>query len=154
MLSNTNTKLKSLINEWYFTPLFIVAITIFSLIVTPGYQVFVADQPVFLPSLFNKLDQSLFQNDLVWYKIQFAESTLFIDFLAFFIKLGVDIFWLLFILSAISRALFFVALFLLAKHFTQDRSYALFSLIFFTHSTGSFISSLSFHIPKAGNFLK
>ena len=131
MLSNTNTKLKSLINEWYFTPLFIVAITIFSLIVTPGYQVFVADQPVFLPSLFNKLDQSLFQNDLVWYKIQFAESTLFIDFLAFFIKLGVDIFWLLFILSAISRALFFVALFLLAKHFTQDRSYALFSLIFF-----------------------
>src|SRR3989338_3119667 len=113
MLSNTNTKLKSLINEWYFTPLFIVAITIFSLIVTPGYQVFVADQPVFLPSLFNKLDQSLFQNDLVWYKIQFAESTLFIDFLAFFIKLGVDIFWLLFILSAISQIEFFFPLFLL-----------------------------------------
>src|SRR3989338_9091093 len=105
MLSNTNMKLKNLVNEWYFTPLFIVSITIFSLIVTPGYQAFVADQPVFLPSLFNKLDPSLFQNDLVWYKIQFGKATLFIDFLAFFIRLGVDIFWLLFILSAISRAL-------------------------------------------------
>jgi len=112
--------------------LFILILTTFSLVVTPGYESFASDQTMFLPPLFHTLDNSLFPNgDLEHARIITAERSLINGLLAFFVSRGADLLWLLFILSAVFRALLFVVLYYLILYFAQDRTRAAFILLFF-----------------------
>ncbi|OGN15294.1 MAG: hypothetical protein A3B99_04845 [Candidatus Yanofskybacteria bacterium RIFCSPHIGHO2_02_FULL_44_12b] len=125
----------------YFATLFIGAVIFFSLFVAPGYDGFTDDIPVILPPLYHALDPSLFPHDLDWFKEIYQNRTLLIDFLAFFVRRGIPIPWVLFLLSALSRLIFFTTLYYIIRTVTNHRVYALFALLFFI--TG-------FNIPGTG----
>jgi hypothetical protein len=131
MLSSTKQHITSLIQARYFVPLFILLLTLFSILVAPGYESFVGDQTVYLPPLYSVLDSSLFQNDMEFFKLIHSERTILSDFLAFFVRRGIDVLPLLFSLSIIFRILLFSSLYILVKYLTNNKSYALFALLFF-----------------------
>lgn len=112
--------------------LFILILTIFSLVVTPGYESFTSDQTMFLPPMLRSLDPSLFPNgDLAHAQLITSDRSLISDLLAFFVSRGANLLWLLFILSAVFRALLFIVVYYLILYFTQDRARAALILLFF-----------------------
>lgn len=87
---------------------------------------------MFLPPILHMLDNSLFPNgDLEHARIVTTERSLIGGLLAFFVSKGVDLLWLLFILSAVFRTLLFLVLYHLILYFTQDRTRTAFILLFF-----------------------
>ena len=131
MLLNINQSVQSYITSRFFPAIFICLLTIFSFILTPGYESFTSDQTLFLPPLYHTLDSSLFPNDLEAFKVMHADRTLLIPFLAFLITKGSDLIWLLFILTIASRIIFFTALYFIAYHISQKHIIALVTTLFF-----------------------
>lgn len=131
MLSSIDNYIKSAIEWRYFPVLFILLLSAFSLIVTPGYESFTSDQALFLPPLYHLLDQTLFPDDVRWWNEMFTNQTFLTDFLAFFVQHGMNIFWTLFTLTALSRVLFFTALYFIVRGLAGSRGIALITLLFF-----------------------
>ena len=109
----------------------VLTATLFSLIVLPGYESFGGDQSVFLPPFYHTLDPTLFPNDLEGYKTMYTDMTFLSDFLAIFATRGIPVLFLLFGLTVIMRAIFFCSLYYIAQYITENKSYALCTLLFF-----------------------
>ena len=110
---------------------FIVAAVFFSFLVSPGYQSFVSDQTIFIPLVYRALDPALFPNDLSWFEVMHTKRTLMTDFILLFVRGGIDIFWVLFLLAVVSRLVLLASLYAVIRFFTERQRVALFILLFF-----------------------
>ncbi len=133
---------RALPHQRWFPVFFIALVTAFSFIVAPGYESFVADQPIFLPLVYHVLDPTLFPNDLVWFEVMHTQRTLLTGFLVFFTQGGIPIPWVLFFLTLFFRGLFFASLYFVIRFLSNSRIYALFALLFFV---------TQFFIPGTGH---
>lgn len=135
-------KVLQLTETKFFPVIFILLLTVFSILVTPGYESFTGDQTIFIPPLYHELDPALFQNDLEPFKVMHTERTLLIYFLAFFVRLGIPLLWVLFFWTAAMRMVFFFALYYIWLYFTNNKHIALFILLIFI---------VGFSIPGTGH---
>lgn len=124
--------MESILEKKWFPWFFILVLTLFSLLVAPGYESFVSDQTMFLPPMLHQLDPSIFSSkDLSHARMLSSDRSLINDLIAFFVSRGVPLLWTLFLLSVIFRALFFATLYSVIVYFTENRIRAEFVLLFF-----------------------
>lgn len=131
MLLNIKNFLSLTLAHRLFAPCYIGLIILYSFVGAPGYEVYTSDQALFLPPFFHSLDESLFPNDLEWFRIMFVERTILTDILAVFTRMGVPVIWTLFVWTIVLRILFFSSIFFIVRYFTENRLYALVALLFF-----------------------
>ena len=113
----------------FLAPLFI------SVLIT-GYEVFSVNQNVFLPPLFHRIDPSLFQHDEFDYELLFGGHSFFLDLLEQLIRTGINIFWLLFLLTLLTRIIFFISIYFITDYFVNNKLFSLFILFFFVRGFG------------------
>jgi len=106
-------------------------LTIFSLIVFPGYKVFISDHELYIPAIYQSLNPGLFQNDLLLSFNQ-AAYTLFDELIIFLINaLNINIFYALFFLTIIVRFIYFYSIYKIAFYFTNNQQFSIFSILLF-----------------------
>lgn len=109
----------------------IAILTAFSLIVFPGYDVFVLDQLIYIPAIYQSMNPELYQNDLLL-SLNLLNYTLFDELIVFLTGvLGDNIFYALFTTTVFIRYLYLYSLFSIAFFLTKDRMFSIFSLVFF-----------------------
>jgi len=121
--------------------LLIAILTVFSMVVFPGYDTFSSDHELYIPAIYQEIDSALFEKD---FSLSFNQTryTFFDDFIAFAMKLsGMDLFYVLVVLLALVKAIYFYAIYKIAFYFTQDRKISVFSMIvlmggFFVYGSG------------------
>ena len=95
-------------------------ITIFSLVVYPGYSIFVASQEISVPALYMMKNSSLFPHDIIT-SFNFSRYSLFNQFVIRIMNLtGLDIFYVFFILSLIFRFICIFAVYYISRYFTES----------------------------------
>ena len=128
---NTSISIDKVIAKRFFPALFIIIVALFSFLVTPGYESFTSDQSLFLPSLYTELTGTLFVDDLEPFRIMHSQLTLLNDILVFFVRTGISLVWVMFLLTVFFRTIFFTTLYMLTRYITESRTYALLALLFF-----------------------
>ena len=104
-------------------------LTIFSLVIFPGYKVFVSDHKLYIPAIYQALNPTLFQNDLLLSFNQ-TEYTLFDELIIFLMDiLNTNIFYVLFFLSVIIRFIYFYSIYKISFYFTDDKKFSTFSIL-------------------------
>lgn len=101
--------------------LWIFLATVFSLVVLPGYDVFVSDHAIYLPVIFQALDPGLFKNDIL---LSFNQSTftIFDEVVVVVTKLfNGSIIFALFFLTFFPRGIFIYAVFRLVFYFSRKQ---------------------------------
>src|SRR3989344_8310014 len=93
-----------------FRLLFILFIlTLFSIIVYPGYEVFISDHELYIPIIQHNLDPDLFSNDLIS-SFNMLDFTMFDEIIVFLMGLlNNNIFLTLILMYIITRLIFFYA---------------------------------------------
>lgn len=101
--------------------LWVFLATIFSLVVLPGYNVFVSDHTIYLPVVFKMIDPELFKNDIL---LSFNQSafTLFDEVVVFVTKIfNGNLVLAIFFLTLFFRAIFIYAIFSLTFYFSKNK---------------------------------
>ena len=131
----------------------IVLLSIFSAVVRPGYSAFSGDQEVYMPAIYRSLGLAGYSGDIL---SEFDQSkyTFFDEAISWLIKISnIDIFYLFAALALLFRAIYFYAIYALARHFTGNKVFAVIAMFLFSQdfwlygsSTAMLESSL---IPRA-----
>ena len=125
----------------YFSGI-ILLIVIFSLIF-PGYKTLTSDQEIYLPQIINLNDEVLQENDFL-YSFNQINFTVFDEFLAFFTDtLNINIFIVLFLLTLITRFIYFYSIYKIAFYFTKNRIFSLLSPLIFISGLTVFGTALT-----------
>ena len=110
--------------------LIIFIFTLFSVLVFPGYDIFISDQEIYLPLVYNNLDNELFSQDIIL-KFDVLGYSLFDEIIAFFLIFTSNVSLILFLVYFVSKFFFFYAIYRLAFYFTKDKNFSLLSLLIF-----------------------
>ena len=110
--------------------LILVLFTFFSILVFPGYEVFISDQEIYLPLAYHHVDKDLFSQDLIL-KFDVLQYSLFDELIAFLLGFTSNISIILFFVYMLTRFIYFYALFKLALYFTKDEKFSILSLLLF-----------------------
>jgi len=111
--------------------LLMLIITAFSVIVYPGYRVFVSDHLLYVPAIEKSLNPELYDGDLL---LEFNQSgyTIFDEVVVFMVSgLGMDIFHMLILLTFFVRLIFYYSVYRIVLYFTGDGRFSLFSIFIF-----------------------
>ncbi|OHB38278.1 MAG: hypothetical protein A2060_00835 [Planctomycetes bacterium GWA2_50_13] len=109
----------------------IAMLTIFSLVVFPGYWVFAGDQKNYVPAIFQALNPALFQND---YSLTYNHGTytLFDELIIFMMNtLKLNIFYALFFLYIVVKFIYLYSVYKIAIYFTGDKTFSILSTLLF-----------------------
>ncbi len=113
----------------------IIILIIFSLVVFPGYKVFMYDQSVYIPGIYQSLNIALFQNDFLS-NFNINAYTLFDELMIFFIKfLNMDLFSSFFFLTVVLKFIYFYSIYRISLYFTDDERFSVFSMLLFIISS-------------------
>lgn len=108
----------------------ILLFTIFSIIVFPGYEVFISDQEIYLPMAYNNFDENLFSNDFAL-RFDVLQYSFFDELIGFLLRFTSNISYILFFIYALARFIYFYALYRIVLHFTDDEKFSILSLLLF-----------------------
>jgi len=121
----------------------------FSHFIYPGYEAFIGDHKVYMPSILKKLDSSLYPNDPLMPFLHGA-YTLFDEFVVFLVEsFGLDLFVVLFCISIVLRFIFYYTIYLLGMYLSKDRIFSLLLVIFFCLVQVKFGSFINHILPRS-----
>lgn len=111
--------------------LFIFIITLFSLIVTPGYEVFTSDHALYIPQILHAQNPSIFENDLL-VTFNLHKYSLFGELIYVFQNtLKTNIFTTFFILMFLTRFIHYYSIYNLALYFSSNKTFSLLTTLVF-----------------------
>jgi hypothetical protein len=109
----------------------VLIMTLFSHFVYPGYDVFIGDHKVYIPTILQKLNQGLFPDDIFLSVAQHSFS-LFDELVVSIIKTsGASLFKVLFYISLTLRFIFLYTIYKLSMYIAKDKILSLCLVIFF-----------------------
>lgn len=121
-----------------YSPFLITSIVVLLSLLFPGYRVLTGDQKIYLPQIMHALNPFLQTNDLLFSYNQ-IDFTLFDEFLILLHQFfHIDLFILLFILTIITRYIYFISIYYIAYYFTKNKLFSLLSPLLFMTSMAVF----------------
>jgi hypothetical protein len=114
-----------------YTFFVILTITLFSLIVTPGYKVFTGDQAIYIPQVLHSQNPLLFTKDML---TSFNEMNyLFFDeLIALTNKIfNTNLIYSLFILSFVTRFIYYYSIYKIALYFSSNKTFSFLVILLF-----------------------
>lgn len=133
--------------------LMVAIFAVFSLVVFPGYQVFISDHNLYVPSIEQSLNPALFQNDFLLSFSQ-ASYSLFNELIISLMNIfHINILYVFFFLSLFVRFIYFYSVYKIAFYFTNNQKFSIFSILLFIAGSNIFGTASStldiFLTPRA-----
>lgn len=105
-----------------------VLVTVYSFLVSPAYSVLRSDQLLYFPYMFRSIFPGSLEQDFMA-QMTPALFSFFDEMIAGIVNSsGLDLFWVLFLLTVVTRSVFFYAIYRIVNYFTKDTLFSILSL--------------------------